>query len=161
MVQLNELNRVMSKMAIVAIISMCIVGAVNAQIEPDIQQNKQTTNTPLIVIEGKSISSKGIFISPEYIKSITVLKDQSAVEKYGEKGKNGVVIVATKPNLSDKLDAPLIIIEGKDAENISSEGIAVLSESIASIEVLKDDKMYGGKSRNGVVIITAKKEQYR
>lgn len=35
-------------------------------------------------------------ISPEEIESIEVLKDESATAIYGEKGKNGVVIISTK-----------------------------------------------------------------
>jgi TonB-dependent SusC/RagA subfamily outer membrane receptor len=35
-------------------------------------------------------------LNPNDIMSITVLKDQSAVAKYGEKGRNGVLIITLK-----------------------------------------------------------------
>jgi hypothetical protein len=35
-------------------------------------------------------------IKPENIKSMYVFKDKSAVQKYGEKGKNGVILIITK-----------------------------------------------------------------
>jgi TonB-dependent SusC/RagA subfamily outer membrane receptor len=35
-------------------------------------------------------------IKSEDIESVTVLKEKTAVEPYGEKGKNGVVIITTK-----------------------------------------------------------------
>jgi len=80
-------------------------------------QSKQTTNTPLIIVDGKEgvdINS----ISPESVDSIVVLKDQSAVEKYGEKGKNGVIIVTTKLNQAGKVDSSLDEKEGSDITNI-------------------------------------------
>ena len=35
-------------------------------------------------------------INPEDIKSIEVLKDKSATDVFGEKGKNGVIIIKLK-----------------------------------------------------------------
>ncbi len=53
---------------------------------------------PLIVVDGK-ISAKGFEeLDPETIASITVLKDASATEKYGKKGKDGVIEIITKAN---------------------------------------------------------------
>lgn len=51
---------------------------------------------PMIIIDGKE-SKKGIKqISPDKIESISVLKDEFSVRVYGEKGKNGVIIITTK-----------------------------------------------------------------
>jgi len=38
-------------------------------------------------------------IATDDIQSINVLKDKSATELYGEKGKNGVVIIRLKENV--------------------------------------------------------------
>jgi TonB family protein len=53
---------------------------------------------PLIVIDGevKSADFKMNTISPENIESIQVLKDASATAAYGEKGKNGVIVITMK-----------------------------------------------------------------
>ena len=52
-------------------------------------------NNPLIIIDGKE--SKGLkTIAPDDIKSITILKDESATKLYGDKAKNGVLIITTK-----------------------------------------------------------------
>nr|WP_315157383.1 MG2 domain-containing protein [uncultured Flavobacterium sp.] len=55
---------------------------------------------PLYIIDGE-IASEGIFknIKPSDILSIDVIKDASATALYGEKGKNGVVIITTKKSL--------------------------------------------------------------
>ena len=48
----------------------------------------------LFVLDGKPVNRKDI--SLETIESIQVLKDEKAVEKYGEKGRNGVVEFTSK-----------------------------------------------------------------
>lgn len=58
------------------------------------------TDNVLVIIDGKKLidtNYKNINeISPSVIKSITVLKDEEAVKKYGEDGKNGVIIINMK-----------------------------------------------------------------
>lgn len=56
-------------------------------------------NPPLIVIDGKEkpkADMDNLGLEPEDIESINVLKDKTATEKYGEKGKNGVIEITTK-----------------------------------------------------------------
>lgn len=52
---------------------------------------------PLFVLDGVVVSKKELdAVAPEEIESIAVLKDKSATAIYGEKGKNGVVLLTTK-----------------------------------------------------------------
>ena len=52
---------------------------------------------PLFIIDGKVQNHKKMKdLNPDRIESISVLKDKSAVEKYGEKAKNGVIEITTK-----------------------------------------------------------------
>ena len=52
---------------------------------------------PLFVVDDKIIGNDDISkIKPKDIESVTVLKDESATKIYGEKGKNGVVIIKMK-----------------------------------------------------------------
>jgi TonB-dependent SusC/RagA subfamily outer membrane receptor len=54
-------------------------------------------NAPMIIIDGKKVNAKALDkISPDDIEYITVLKDESATEKYGKKGKNGVIEISLK-----------------------------------------------------------------
>ena len=47
---------------------------------------------PLVFVEGEELDYEKLEkINPKNIKSVNVLKDKSAVEKYGEKAKNGVL----------------------------------------------------------------------
>ncbi len=52
---------------------------------------------PLVIVDGKEIPHKDLNkIQAESIKVMNVLKGKSAIEKYGKKGENGVIIVTTK-----------------------------------------------------------------
>jgi TonB-dependent SusC/RagA subfamily outer membrane receptor len=53
--------------------------------------------SPLFILD--NVEMPGIDldkVKPEDIESIEVLKENKALEPYGEKGKNGVVIISTK-----------------------------------------------------------------
>ncbi|NOU58601.1 M56 family metallopeptidase [Marinifilum caeruleilacunae] len=59
--------------------------------------NFKGKNAPMIIIDGKKVNAKALDkISPDDIEYITVLKDESAIEKYGKKGKNGVIEISLK-----------------------------------------------------------------
>ncbi len=64
------------------------------------QQGQTGPLKPLIIIDGVE-SERGIAgIDPNSISTISVLKDSSSVALYGEKGKNGVMIVTLKREVS-------------------------------------------------------------
>ncbi len=54
-------------------------------------------NDALVIIDGKETTETELqSIDPATIESVEVLKDSTATEQYGEKGKNGVIIIKTK-----------------------------------------------------------------
>ena len=53
----------------------------------------------LVVVDGKEsedIDKVMKSINPQTIEKMTVLKDKAAIEQYGEKAKDGVIIITTK-----------------------------------------------------------------
>lgn len=53
--------------------------------------------SPLYIVDTKEVAEEYIKdIKPEDVETVTVLKDKSAIEKYGEKGKNGVIEIKLK-----------------------------------------------------------------
>ena len=55
------------------------------------------TNVPYVLVDDKPIDSDKLKdIDPKTIDHMEVLKSKAAIEKYGEKGKNGVIIITTK-----------------------------------------------------------------
>ncbi len=52
---------------------------------------------PIVIIDGKEVSFEEMnSLDTNKIESITVLKDKTSTEKYGDKAKNGVIVVETK-----------------------------------------------------------------
>ncbi|WP_405296122.1 M56 family metallopeptidase [Algibacter sp. Ld11] len=60
----------------------------------------QTDKNPLYVIDNKVITEKGFTLMKDSVKYINALKGESATEKYGDKGKNGVIEITTTKNVS-------------------------------------------------------------
>src|SRR5690606_5087738 len=103
-------------------------------------------------VETKNIDK----ILPENIERIDVLKDQSSTTIYGEKGKNGVILITTKEK---KIKGnPLVIVDGQEYK--SMEEAKVPTGEIANISVLKGEtassKIYGERAKDGVIIINTK-----
>jgi TonB family protein len=54
-------------------------------------------DAPLVILDGNEIPSGNMDkISPDQIESISVLKDKSATIMFGDKGKNGVILITSK-----------------------------------------------------------------
>ena len=51
---------------------------------------------PLFILDGKEISRDLTNINPQSIESISVLNHIESVKQYGDKGKNGVIIITMK-----------------------------------------------------------------
>ena len=58
--------------------------------------NIRSSEKPLIIIDGKITNKSTDDLDPQNIQQIDVLKDQKAIAKYGDKGKNGVIEITTK-----------------------------------------------------------------
>jgi len=111
-------------------------------------------HTPLYVVDGITVTgAEAEKIDPNSIESVSVLKDKSATEKqatdkYGEKGKDGVVEILTK----EKAAKMLVIIDGVVHEK---DGMSKISlEDIKSMKVLTEEasvEKYGEKGKYGVI----------
>ncbi len=62
-------------------------------------------NRPLIIVDGVKVVESDFNLNemdPKTIDNISVLKDAKAIEKYGDDGKNGVIIINTKKKIESK-----------------------------------------------------------
>ena len=131
---------------------------------------------PLIIIDGKEVDVDGLKnFSPDSIQSFSVRKDASAIAVFGEKGKNGVILITTKTGADNKVrefnvididtnirglvqsSKPLIFVDGKE---FNDDLNSLSPDQIDQITVLKDASaiaVYGEKGKNGVILITTKK----
>ena len=126
---------------------------------------KRTTGTkngkePLYIVDDVEMENGIGDLNPDDIESISVLKE-SAYGIFGEKGKNGVVIIKTKNKEKKntlKTKELLIIVDDKEMPadfDINSINPA----DIESVSVLKDKsayEIYGEKGKKGVIIIKKK-----
>ena len=67
--------------------------------EIDVENGSTTVTRPLFIVDGKIMDNEKVYsIDPKTIERLDMLKDRSAIEKYGEKAKDGVVIITLKKN---------------------------------------------------------------
>jgi TonB family protein len=131
-------------------------------------------NPPLVFLDKVPITKEAVNqIKPEQIESIDVLKGQSATALYGEKGKNGAILIATKEKAGkgtgtpppskvairtiDDANPPLIFLDGVPITKATMDKLN--PETIESISVLKDKSatiVYGEKGKAGVILIKTK-----
>jgi beta-lactamase regulating signal transducer with metallopeptidase domain len=125
---------------------------------------------PIYVLDGEIQPKNSPVINKinlDDIESVSVIKGELAEKTYGDKGKNGVVVIATRKKNSDYLTSKeslknfqgLIIVDGEEIDRQKLDE-KLNAEDIESIDVLKNEharKIYGEKGRNGVIVISTKK----
>ena len=75
----------------------------------------------LVILDGKEYDGDINNIDPRRIESVSVLKNTEALAKYGEKGKDGVILVKTKsPEKSRASEASIRIQERNDSSWVFS-----------------------------------------
>ena len=103
-------------------------------------------NPPLYVVDGVITDRRRASYFLEVgVESVSVLKGKQATDKYGEKGKNGVVLLTSKKNANsippsvetenksfDDTNPPLFIMDG-----VIVDRTKINPDDIASMEVLK------------------------
>ncbi|WP_190246212.1 M56 family metallopeptidase [Gelidibacter gilvus] len=158
-----------------------VINVKKSNSETGIFKNSETS--PLVIFDGKEINNDEMEdIHPNSIAHIEVLKDNSATKVYGKKGENGVILITSKKDgfSKTKNEEIIIIIEDEnqkssstsnngirplyilDGKEISKEEMETIdSNNIESVDVLKNEastKKYGEKGKNGVILITTKKQ---
>lgn len=117
---------------------------------------------PLFILDGVLIDEKEMGqINPADIQEISVLKDKSATAIYGEKGKNGVVVITTKKPKSKSgfvdIDKAYILKDGKE---ISSKEFHRLDRRMVDTIITIVDTLavpeYGDKAKFGAIIVQSK-----
>jgi hypothetical protein len=141
----------------------------------EFEKQEKITNSPLLVIDGFAIDysdykKKNQPLLKSEIKQIDYLSKDSegAINIYGERGKNGVLLIMTyksqenlQENTSKSLaDSKVLFLIG--SRQISQEELQKIDpKDIISIDVIKDKdsiKNYTSEDYDGIVIITMKEK---
>jgi TonB-dependent SusC/RagA subfamily outer membrane receptor len=127
---------------------------------------------PIYIIDGVETASNGLVnLSPQDIASMNVMKGNSAVAAYGEKARNGVIVIHTKKSLTPtqldslnkapkvteeevkkNLDNAIIYIDGNESTKAQLD--AINPADIESMYVIKGE----GALKKGVLRVTLKKK---
>lgn len=128
--------------------------------------SKEGKAAPIYIVDGKERTEDEVKnIPPVHIESMHVYTDKDAINKYGDKGKNGVIFIKMQPEAGGKSvvttgsESLLIIVDGKIS---TLEDFNALSpETIESVNVINDapEETYGEAARNGVLIVKTKKQK--
>lgn len=98
-------------------------------------------DSALCIVDGKKVSREEIDkLSPDQIKSVTVLKGKMAVEKYGDEAKGGALLISTKE--SDDTQ-PMKIALSNDGKQGSQTSYYVINGKKVPAEVI--DNLSTGK----------------
>ncbi|WP_158962091.1 M56 family metallopeptidase [Myroides fluvii] len=144
------------------------------------KQELEQIKDKLIIYNGKEMSLEELEkISPTGLGggNIKIYSTEESIEKYGDKGKNGVIVVTSGTNQVQRIDARgktintvsfssmpdneisiLYVVDGKRIK--PSELSTIKSEEIESMNVLKGEmakEKYGKEGENGVIEIIKKK----
>ena len=147
-------------------------------------QKKEEQPRPLFVVDGfiydnetenglfyndkNNSNSRFLDLDPKSIDSIDILKGQTAIDDYGEKGKNGVVLVTTKEPDLERIQEQKDLIEEQNRDN-SNKKIINLSGLISDCEGIPIDdveiknlnsKKNYKNSKNGQYWIILNKNDY-
>lgn len=117
---------------------------------------------PLYILDGVIIDEKEMGkINPNDIQELSVLKDKSATAIYGEKGKNGVIVITMK---KPKFQSGIVDINKayilKDGKEISSKEFRSLNHRMVDTIITIVDTLavpkYGDKAKFGAIIVQSK-----
>jgi hypothetical protein len=137
---------------------------------------------PLYILNGtETDKTTATAIKPEDILDVRVIKDDVAIKIYGDKGKNGVVIINTKPgfgiakekwtsdvvrmigNNTDRSfgSDPLMIVDNKEYPGKTlSEVTDIIGETrFASVEIYTSEeavKTFGERAKDGAIVALTK-----
>jgi serine protease Do len=115
----------MKKIVLGIVLLLMVQLTVNAQEVVVINKNSKDTTQPLIVIDGViTPQAKMNDISPNEIRSMSVLKGTNATNKYGAKGENGVIEVITKQKAkTGKMDSVVNMTVVVDGDHVTINGV--------------------------------------
>jgi TonB family protein len=118
-------------------------------------ETETITDNVLIVIDGEIKDKEALKnMDVNTISSMNVLKGKQATDKYGEKGKDGVVEVATQKG------QPIVLVDGVIIARPLNEVTKEIGPEVGTLLRLTPEeaiKEYGDNGKNGAIVIMTRK----
>lgn len=137
----------------------------------------------LFILDGKEVKRDAIIdLDTKSIKLVNILKGESALEQYGQKGKDGVVEIffsntppATASTVPKKIGSTGVTVKDNKMDGANYKGLTILDgveitnlglkeldpKTIQSMNVLDAEsavKKYGSRAKEGAIEITSKEQ---
>ena len=135
--------------------------AAKSQVTIIAKSNGEKPKNILYIVDGKEINAEEFkTIAMSSIKNIQVFKGDKAIEKYGEKGKNGVLVMSSK---DDKVNLETIATTSEDVTKRVKHFFIIdgekMNEENAERAVKKGIKSAKIVNDNKIVLITTNKDK--
>lgn len=92
-----------------------------------IRPSDSAASKPLYYLDGVEISPEEMkTLNPAEIESLNVLKGESAIEKYGNKGRNGVILIQTKKKKTTAIEQRRMIFDDKKGERMTMQADSIV-----------------------------------
>lgn len=120
---------------------------------------------PLYIVDGVPVEAKKVkHLNPKNIKSLSVLKDESATSIYGTRATNGVVVVTTNKVKVKNKDL-LYIVDGIPIKKQDNYVIQSFPKDIVDTTIeynsAEAKRKFGKIAKHGCVVITTHKGNFR
>jgi TonB-dependent SusC/RagA subfamily outer membrane receptor len=129
---------------------------------------KTNGQKPLYVLDGEVISESIMsVIDPNKIEAINVLKGPSATALYGDKGKDGVILITTKKGNAGKDAREPIVVQGYkidkskfEVDTVQSNGktVFVKSNNLKDVEFMAKNFDGAGNVKEEVKVVVVEKK---
>lgn len=109
---------------------------------PDAPQKKQSLEElPLLVVDGKIYKDFAELknLNPNEILSIDVLKGEEAIKRYGQDGKNGVVLIQLSKQ-ANKVAASAVSVYPNPTVNMATFKFELQERSLVKLELINPEK---------------------
>jgi len=109
---------------------------------PDAPQKKQSLKEPpLLVVDGKIYKDFAELrnLNPNEIVSIDVLKGQEAIKRYGQDGKNGVVLIQLSKQ-ANKVASSAVSVYPNPTVNVATFKFELQERSLVKLELINPEK---------------------
>ena len=125
-----------------------------------------SNNSALIVVDGIVVKMNEFEkINPDDIKSLNVIKGNTASALYGSRAGHGVIVVTTKKNASKNKNAPLYIVDGVPIPKNQNYLIDNISEATIDHKTVYNKTeaktKFGKVAKHGCIVITTHNGNFR
>lgn len=107
------------------------------------------TNEPMVILNGDILDKIALAeIKPDEIKSVKIHEDDALAAKYGERGKNGVIIIDTKKRKGTAPNQELLDYQSQMVEKINEQILDYQNKSELAKRIMMNNSLDAAQTRD-------------